>query len=221
MSKGTVQPKAHVHRKILDSAASRPEATVEEITDQVDGATTELVERVLEDYGDPGEDDGVPVDDDPSLTNETDRPTSVQDLTEVQRETIRAISEYPDASQRELAELLGVSPATINQRVNAIDGFEWRDREVFARTLLGEASTKPDGGTVGSEPIGDERQPAKVDDTIDQLEYRVQRLEDRVKKEDSPTIDPDLLHKVAHACMTSDVVSEDEELELLRALLGE
>lgn len=48
-------PRAIVHKRILEVAKARPDATIEEIAREVSGATVSLVERVLEEYGDPGE----------------------------------------------------------------------------------------------------------------------------------------------------------------------
>lgn len=60
----TSQPRALIHKKILEAAAQHPDATMEDIADEVVGASTDLVDRVLEEYGDPAEttadsDDGV------------------------------------------------------------------------------------------------------------------------------------------------------------------
>lgn len=43
-----------IHKQILDAAAVDPTATMAELADQVTGASTDLVERVLDEYGDPG-----------------------------------------------------------------------------------------------------------------------------------------------------------------------
>jgi transcriptional regulator with XRE-family HTH domain len=42
-----------VHKKILEAAAENPDATMDELADGVVGASTDLVERVLDEYGDP------------------------------------------------------------------------------------------------------------------------------------------------------------------------
>ncbi len=46
-----------IHRRILDVAASDPDASMEAIADEVSGASPGLVERVLDEYGDPGRED--------------------------------------------------------------------------------------------------------------------------------------------------------------------
>jgi DNA-binding CsgD family transcriptional regulator/tetrahydromethanopterin S-methyltransferase subunit G len=58
---GVEPPKAIVHKQILDVAASRPEASLEAIAEEVSGANATLVEHVLDEYGDPGAnaDDGT------------------------------------------------------------------------------------------------------------------------------------------------------------------
>jgi len=46
-------PRALVHRRILDAAERDPDATLAEIADRVGGATVDLVDDVLAEYGDP------------------------------------------------------------------------------------------------------------------------------------------------------------------------
>lgn len=110
-------PRALIHKQILDVADTRPTASVEELAAEVSGATTNLVERVLEEYGDPAEDDPVPdsTEDDgngqadpvaePVTAAMTEHDTSQEHeqesepvkLTEKQRETLQAIAKQPDA----------------------------------------------------------------------------------------------------------------------------
>ena len=51
------QPRAMIHRRILDVATSKPDASVPAIADEVSGASPSLVERVLDEYGDPARSD--------------------------------------------------------------------------------------------------------------------------------------------------------------------
>lgn len=46
-------PKAMRHKQILDIAAAQPDASLDAIADEVPSATADLVEHVLEEYGDP------------------------------------------------------------------------------------------------------------------------------------------------------------------------
>ena len=69
------RPRAMVHRRILDVAASRPDATLSAIAGEVSGASPSLVERVLDEYGDPA---GEDPDDSPGrrrVVRPTPRPT--------------------------------------------------------------------------------------------------------------------------------------------------
>lgn len=54
VSNSSGEPRAIVHKRILEVAADEPEAS---LADEVSGATPDLVERVLSEYGDPGETD--------------------------------------------------------------------------------------------------------------------------------------------------------------------
>ena len=47
------KPRAMIHRRILDVAASEPKASLSAIADEVSGASPNLVDRVLDEYGDP------------------------------------------------------------------------------------------------------------------------------------------------------------------------
>lgn len=48
-------PRAVVHKQVLDAAKRRPAASLEALADEVSGASTELVEKTLEEYGDPAD----------------------------------------------------------------------------------------------------------------------------------------------------------------------
>lgn len=121
------------HERILDVAADNPNASVGELADEVPSATADLVENVLEKYGDPADttDTDPTPPESPRATDET--PPSPADLSAVERETLEAIHEHPEATQRELSDQLGVSPATISNRVNGIPGFEWAERTTYTR----------------------------------------------------------------------------------------
>ena len=60
MSKAS-RPRAVIHRRILDVAQARPDAPIETISEEVNGATFDLVERVLEEYGDPTDEHQEPM----------------------------------------------------------------------------------------------------------------------------------------------------------------
>ncbi len=262
---------------------------MEELAADVSGASTTLVEHVLEEYGDPAEPlaDGESDDELDDVTDdrydpETDHPDvtmskpdvrstadPVSDLTrlsEKQRATLRAIYEHPDATQRDLAEMLDVSRTTVNQRVNSIDGFEWDSRRTFVGRIFdnGATTTESDDRAESAEPTesdesvgsdepdesdgspdsvtaGTTRGDGPTDSTdaealdasplaeelseqVEELSQRVAALEDRLAELSAPPrsafADPALVHKVVHACMTSEHVSEDEELRIIEEVLA-
>lgn len=138
-------PRAMIHRRIMDAAADRPDASLGVLADVVPGASPELVERVLDEYGDPADESG-----DTEQTGDEDEGDDVPalaELSEKQRETIHAIRVHPVATQRELGDILDVTAATISQRVSGIPGFDWSDRAAFADTLVGT-----DGSTDSTDP---------------------------------------------------------------------
>jgi DNA-binding CsgD family transcriptional regulator len=155
-----------IHRKILDVAESRPDASLEAIADDVSGASVDLVDRVLTEYGDPHRDDSgdsgaVEVDASSSAaTGNSDGDgeslQSVPDLTEKERITLRAVAEDPDAPQSAIAEKLGVTRATVSRRLNSIEGFEWRTRREFAERVFGPSTDheeQSDQGTAAPERV--------------------------------------------------------------------
>ncbi|WP_247731309.1 winged helix-turn-helix transcriptional regulator [Halovivax limisalsi] len=240
----TPVPRAVIHKQILDAAQDRPAAAMSELADAVNGASVDLVEQVLEEYGDPAADepsagdpetaddpeadgdswggpDGDPEsmvgrDSDPEpedggdgtpgspeageaaspghgerksaadggATIETDReptesdrreapaadgrsdstsdsPIDPDSLSETERRTLRAIRERPNATQQELADRFDVTAATINRRVNDIDGFEWSNREAIVADLF------PDDGPDGRELDVDPTEPEPNNDSAE------------------------------------------------------
>lgn len=214
-------PRSMRHKQILDAAADQPDASMEAIASDVPSATTELVERVLEEYGDPadGHHDALTEAGDSSATQERVYP-GPDDLSAKQRETLRAIHEHPEASQRELADVLDVSGSTVSNRVNAIEGFDWNDRRAFSEAVFG-----PRPITEAEDSAQMAANDTQFETTIDQLADRVTAIERQVTdlaeadESRSAFTDPDLAHKVVHACLNSDAIAEEEELRILKALL--
>ncbi|WP_165875249.1 MarR family transcriptional regulator [Natrarchaeobius chitinivorans] len=235
MSHTDTRPRAVIHQKILDQAASQPNASVEDLVANVSGATPELVQRVLSEYGDASYVESAAESDesDSRSPSEAEMPIDPDSLSEIQFETLRKINEYPSATQRELADLLEITAATVSKRVNTIEGFEWDDRQRIAAAVVANRETKPDGGTPidsrpqessgSSDETVTEPQPvegesiASLFDRLDRLENKLDSWSDQSGVEID---DPALLHKVIHACMESDSITEDEELYLLQILLA-
>jgi transcriptional regulator with XRE-family HTH domain len=268
------------HKQILDVAAENPEASIAELAAEVPSATTELVERVLEEHGDPAEEiekgeGGEETETNASDESQSDPSTEAQsypapdDLSSTEYETIRAIQKHPTASQRDLAEKLGVTASTVSNRVNGIDGFDWANREAFANAVFSDEAPEPanvseetetqaadseppestgtpdeaDSRTAGPGTPSDDgdRSPpepataagevnttiAQFQSTVEDLSAQLAELEGQVETvtdgggspQSPPFQDPELVHKVVHACMDSDKISEDEELRILDSLL--
>ena len=141
-SNANAVPRATIHKQILTAAAADPDATMDELASQVSGATLAIVERVLDEYGDPVSDAEEPPEDQSMEDREL---PSIDELTEKQLETLRAVGRWPDASQRELASELGVTCATVNKRVNSIASFEWDRREEIVGELLDAEDARENG----------------------------------------------------------------------------
>ena len=265
-TKGRTAPKSMRHKQILDVAAENPEASIAELAAEVPSATADLVERVLEEHGDPAESDEPEVSDESQSASSTEsQPHPAPDaLSSTERETLRAIQRHPTASQRDLAEKLGVTASTVSNRVNGIDGFDWASREEFADAVFDDEAPEStataddsdgasDAGPTASESVPDEadgrgsgadtatesRSPAEpataagevnttlmtFQSTVEDLSDKLADLEGQVETvtdggdSPQPFQDPELVHKVVHACMDSENISEEEELRILDSLL--
>jgi hypothetical protein len=229
MSKATINqatPRAVIHKQILDVAETQPDSSVEEIASEVPSANVDLVERVFDEYGDPADDKAIE-------SHEKEQFPKLEDLTSKQQEILRKIRENPDATQRELGELLQISAPTVSNHVNGIEGFEWSARYDFAKQVLdGEGSTPKENerfaGNAESSSESDimGTNGATNVETEGKLTERLTAIERELKEvneTNSQTIfrDPIVAQKVIHACMSSDLISEEEELEIIRDLLTE
>lgn len=211
-------PKAVRHRRILDIAEDQPDASLDEIAAEVPSATVDLVENILEEYGDPGLDESDSEEAEDEAADDDEAPTL--SLDEKQRETLQAIHNNPEMTQRELGEVLGVSKATVCNRVNSIDGFEWNSRQEFASIVLSTQDYTEEGAKQTMSSNGSE-----LTEKAEELSEKVESLEDRIEAEsvgakgDGAMQSPELTHKVMHACIESDNISEDEELQILKELM--
>lgn len=235
-------PRAMIHKRILESAESAPEASLESIAAEVAGASPALVERVLDEYGDPA-------DSTPAEEAGPDAPTadsSDGELSEAQRETLEAIADRPDATQAVIAEELDVSPATVSRRLSDVPGFEWSDRAAFVATFLeadgtdssAESRSEEEQQTAdghpdeaadsasGPEPTAavDGGQPARAEPAaVEEVRDRIEELEAQAERDAGqtgrPIEDPELLAKVMRAVLADDSITAAEELDVLEALL--
>lgn len=241
-------PKATILKKIVDSADKNPDTPIEELARHVPGATADLVENVLDEYGDPRleadyqsdesatgvgrtSEESEPPSDAPAhgstnddVAPQTDQPDrhrgarTHQSFTEKELETLRAIYETPDATQATLANQYGVTSATINTRVNSIEGFDWESRHEFVSALF-------DGETDPAYPV---RSDPPTTASFERAETFADRPEEHERRTDDPdnraqalplADNPELLEKVVLASLKSDYVTEEEELAILSDLL--
>jgi hypothetical protein len=153
-------------------------------------------------------------DSDDSGSNHESQVTDPAVLTDKQWETLRAVHREPTATQEEIATTLDVTRATVSKRVNEIDGFDWTNRRAFVKQLFDEEPG--DGGPrIRNRPTRD--------DQIHDLESRISSLEERIGdrpvRSDTAEWDPDLAHKIIHACLDAEYLSKEDELALLRRIL--
>lgn len=81
-------PRAVIHKRILDAAESDPDASMDELAAEVPGASTTLVEKVLEEYGDPAEGDAVDPPGESTEANPEDRKETEVDPEEDKRAAV-------------------------------------------------------------------------------------------------------------------------------------
>ena len=210
-----------IHKRILDAAADQPAASMDEIAAAVPSTNTDLVERVLEEYGDPAKPD-------PTTTAESDDRDEEKEehpypdpetLTEKQREALRVIYEHPDATQRQIGEILDVSAPTVSNRVNAIDHFDWADRYDFAAHVLDTPTTTNQNESMSQNGTIEDASTDHLETRLDSVEERLETL-DTEKTNAQGLDDPTLIHKIVHACMESEIISQDEELAILEHFLN-
>lgn len=132
-----------------DSTMTTDEGTPTDSADDAPGATEEAAEPNEPTDRDDGDDPGDVAD--PAGT--ADRAS----LSDAQIATLRAIHRNPEATQQELADELGVVRATISNRVNDVDGFDWERRRSFVEAFFdGEAGARAE---TTAESEGDDEAP--------------------------------------------------------------
>lgn len=239
----SIQPKSIRQKQILDIAAKNPSASLTEIAEEVPSASTDHVDRVLDQYGDPAADEAEDTsdsleehgsassdgnsmmdtdsdeektattgqDDESTKTGKSDDSTASKhteqtdnatesdppvqtestgsavndelnastseghgsdidadetgsttdeesspdpdELTQKERETLRAICYDPDATQKQIADMLSVSRATVSNRVNAIPGFDWTERQTFVNEVFSDEVVVDSHGDSDQTPV--------------------------------------------------------------------
>ncbi len=105
--------------------------------------------------------------DDTTVNNHEESPElsipEPDEVTEKQLETLHAIRDWPNATQATLAERLGVTSATISQRVNSIDGFDWATRRAFVDRFFAQAESAGDEAEAVADSVTMSPEPAEDD----------------------------------------------------------
>lgn len=232
---GPTIPRAIIHKQVLDAAAAKPDASLETLASEVSGVSENLVERILDEYGDPAA--NAPVepdrdDQDPaghrsgeeSLRDDGGEPSnagalivpSCAEVTPKQQEVLAAIHEHPDATQRDLGALLGVSGATVSVHANSIPGFEWEHRRAFSAAFI-----DANGDDVASPDLDSSAEHEPTHENESELLGRVRALEAQANDPKPVFSDAELAHRVVHACMASEHITEAEELVIIQSLMYE
>ena len=170
------------------------------------------------------------------------------ELTDRQLKTLRLIERAPNASQSDLAEEFDVTRVTISRWLNDIPGFDWKRREEIASEILAGGEVRRLGEQEGTEHSGGLEEPEDTEEVaeagdigdsggsgesgapddsggLERLHRRLDAIERRIDQIEpnpeaaSPGIGPELAHRVVHASMKSDLITEEEELRLLRELM--
>lgn len=169
----------------------------------------------------------------------TDGLPSVTDLSSAQQEVLREVATDPTATQESIGNRLGISGSAVSNRLKDITGFDWRNRESFIDETFTDhtlQSVVSDGGV--TQEVPDEETDETVEsenpnpEALDEIKSTLERIETTLSNQEAissngetdPTAplvleDPDLVHRVVHACLKSDSISESEELDILRAIL--
>lgn len=206
------------HRKILDVAENSPEASMEEIAAEVPSATVDLVEHVLDKHGDPAANDSDSDEaDSPADETEMNSIASLDELSAKERETLQVVNANPGATQGGIGEILDVSRATVSRRLNDIDGFEWNSRDGFVSRLFDGTSSPSDESETMSGEIDITERIAELDEQLSTIEDHVADCAGSATA-GSVFTDPGLTHKIVHACLKADTISEEEELQILQEL---
>lgn len=260
-SQSTSFPRAIIHKRILETAESHPSASLEEISNQVSGATPDFVDRVLTDYGDPADaaasadlqddtedepgtnksslderadtaSDGANSEDDEERNLGSNPLSSAapdpKELTQKQHDTLEAIADHPQATQRDLAKVLDVTPSTVNYRLNSISEFEWTNRREFVQIALSDGGERLDIAPMESGPdkVMLETERGSKDGLvpmvgIEELREQIKSLEKLIESNNQPAnrASPALVHRILRACIESEHVTEDDERWIIETFM--
>ncbi len=218
---------------------------MEAIADEVGGATTALVEQVLKEYGDPAgtateetgggspdQDDGESAEGEGIEVSGEDAGQAVVasdggPATGADGEPTRTTDEPASPDPEAFTELVFGAPAGASEGAVAAEPDGGTATGIEGAGTSGGDTVEAVGDEPGGNPSesGDEatvQEAPALADQLDVLSARVDRLDQQLEDRSvsgGVALDPDLVHKVAHACLQSEAISEDEELRILEGLL--
>jgi DNA-binding MarR family transcriptional regulator len=243
----STRPRALIHKKILGAARADPDASTSQIATAVSGASVDLVEQVLEEYGDPAVEDQsdaeTPTDNAPpdAETPADDRhePETDPDPSELRAtgrsESDDASDEQPVVDRAALGEKQRETLQAIHERPTATQA-EIAEALGVSRATIPKRLNDIPGFDWPSrrefverlfesnrpEAAADRAPPASITDSLDELATRIESLEaglERGPRRNGAQIEPELLRKLVHASMDAEYISQEEELTLLKQLL--
>lgn len=224
----STNPRSIRHKRILDAASERPDASFEAIASGIPSVSPELVERVLDEFGDLSSDE----DDACTGPDERDAAPTVPDVDlaldaladtaghpEPQHELLRTIADRTNVSLEDPPVVQRESARRTSDGADSIEAPDERNQEALvARLLEREEEQAMDGQQSMEDDPGDRP-------TVDGAPGRYTAQGDREgarRVRGTPASafdDPELLHKVVRACIESESIDESDELEILRVLI--
>ena len=99
-------------------------------------------------------------------------------LSEKQLQTLQAIYEHPDASQRELANIMDIDHSTVAYRVSTIDDFDWESRQTFVQSFFENGSHESGSDEESTIGEGIDASPDEIDFEFREVEGELDRSMD-------------------------------------------
>jgi len=207
-------------QEVLEAIAATPEATQREIAERFDLSTATINNRVNSIPGFEWTDRESFVE---QVLDEPPSPDASTDSSSTDTATIQSSSDddsddtdSPQSSSDTASTAAESTQSPADDESAAVDQPTHAAGESTTPTdSAADEPTTPDLEAV--EELTESISALQVD--IEQLSGRLSALESDAVGESSAFEDAELVHKVAHACLTSDAISESEELRILRTLL--
>lgn len=113
-------------------------------------------------------------------------------LSSAQVETLRAVHRHPEATQEQLADELDVVRATISNRVNDVEGFDWQRRRQFVEQFFdAPAGDSPVASTDQTETgdVTDGTSPTESETNTDETAHKTETTDDETIDDETNSIE--------------------------------